>query len=509
MPHRLPSFWIKAMLLVGLVAAADALVLETRPGAGFGVFALATLAALALTNPAARTNRLALAALVPATFFGVLQIERATLLGLLLFAVALAVAALAPRAKGAEDAARWAARLIAAGFKAVIGPYWDLRTLLKARARGRRLRFTAVVMAAVLPVLGGALFLWLFGVANPVISASLALLRLPEPDVGRVVFWGAAAGAVWAVLRPRGLRWRGLRISTGGPVGPTVTAGSVAVSLVVFNAIFALQNGLDIVFLWRGAALPQGVTFAEYAHRGAYPLIATALLAGLFVLVFLRPGTPGAEAPLVRRLVVVWVAQNVFLVASTALRTLDYIDAYSLTRMRVAALIWMALVALGLVLICWRLIFRRSASWLINANVLAAGVVLAACSVVDLGAAAAAWNIRHAREVGGRGAGLDLDYLATLDGAALVSLAELQRRPLEPGLRRRADCVLRREILDASRSQSDWREWRWRDARRLARVEEILGPSPNPAAAARQACDRPAAASVAAPVLTPPPGAGT
>ena len=84
------------------------------------------------------------------------------------------------------------------------------------------------------------------------------------------------------------------------------------------------------------------MTLAGYAHRGAYPLIATALLAGLFVLVTLRPGSDTVRIPLIRRMVVLWVAQNVFLVASSILRTRDYIDAYSLTRLRVAALAWMA-----------------------------------------------------------------------------------------------------------------------------------------------------------------------
>ena len=116
---------------------------------------------------------------------------------------------------------------------------------------------------------------------------------------------------------------------------------------------------------------PISVTLAAYAHRGAYPLIATALLAGVFVLVTLRPGSDTAAVPLIRRLVVLWVGQNVFLVASSILRTLDYVDAYSLTRLRVAALLWMALVAVGLSLILWRMLSGKSATWLINANALA------------------------------------------------------------------------------------------------------------------------------------------
>ena len=119
------------------------------------------------------------------------------------------------------------------------------------------------------------------------------------------------------------------------------------------------------------------MTLADYAHRGAYPLIATALLAGLFVLVTLRPGSADrrarARSACWSRS---WIAQNLLLVASTMLRTFDYIEAYSLTRLRIAALIWMGLVAVGLVLICYRLLRGKSGAWLINANMLAALLVL-------------------------------------------------------------------------------------------------------------------------------------
>ena len=55
-------------------------------------------------------------------------------------------------------------------------------------------------------------------------------------------------------------------------------------SLILFNALFAVQTVLDLIYLWGGASLPDGMSHAEYAHRGAYPLVATALLAAAFVL---------------------------------------------------------------------------------------------------------------------------------------------------------------------------------------------------------------------------------
>lgn len=479
MRARRLSFWIKVALAVALVAVADVLLFDADGvGLNLGLFSLGLVAALTLVNPSIRRHRLAWLALGAATLLALLQIERATFVGWMLFALAVAVAALAPRAPAGDDGWRWLQRLIVGGLKALIGPLADLRDLLKARARGGPVRVTLMIAGAVLPLVGGVVFISLFAAANPVIGEALGKVHLGELDIGRLIFWAMVGLIVWAVLRPRGLR---RTLKTPGLDGdlnlPGLTTGSILASLVVFNLIFAVQNGLDVAFLWSGAGLPEGVTFADYAHRGAYPLIATALLAGLFVLVFLRPGSATAASHPVRVLVTVWVAQNLFLVASTALRTMDYVEVYSLTRLRIAALLWMALVATGLILITWRLLRAKSAGWLINANLLAAGAVLVICSVVDLGAIAAAWNVRHARDVGGKGVALDLCYMRRLSGSAVISLAELERRPLPADLRSRAE-VVRRELADDMLERNgDWRGWRFRDARRLSRLHSLGVPA--------------------------------
>lgn len=480
MRARRLSFWIKVGLLAAVIAAGDVLLFDVDGiGLNLGLFSLALVVALGIANPAVRRHRLPRIALVAAALLAVLQIEWATFTGWLLFSVAMAVAALAPRAPAGEDGWRWFQRLIFGGLKALAGPLLDLRDVLKARARRRPVGFALMVAGAVLPVVGGLVFASLFIAANPVIDAALTAVRVPQLDLPRLVFWGMVALITWAVLRPRGLR-RAVR--TPGLEGdlsiPEVTTGSIVASLVVFNAIFAVQNGLDIAFLWSGARLPDSVTFADYAHRGAYPLVVTALLAGLFVLVFLRPGSVTANSHPVRVLVTIWVVQNIFLVASTALRTIDYIEAYSLTRLRIAALLWMGLVAVGLILLTWRLLRAKSSGWLINANLVAAGVVVIFCSVVDLGAVTAAWNVRHAREVGGRGVGLDDAYLASLGGSAIVSLAELEVRTTDPVLKARAEHA-RAHAMEWV-APGDWRGWNWRAARRLARVEALLAQPSSP-----------------------------
>ncbi len=237
----------------------------------------------------------------------------------------------------------------------------------------------------VVPVLGTVLFLALFAAANPLIENFFLRFNLaPSAEmIGRFIFAGLVFLAVWSLLRPsrNSLSVGDAKApSAAGHALPGITPASVTLSLIAFNLAFAVQNGLDLAFLWSGAPLPGDLTLAGYAHRGAYPLIATALLAGLFVLVTLRPGSETARSRGVKLLVTLWIAQNLLLVASTMYRTLDYIEAYSLTVLRISALIWMGLVAVGLILICFRLLRGKSGAWLINANMLVALLVLGACT---------------------------------------------------------------------------------------------------------------------------------
>ncbi|SFI79062.1 DUF4173 domain-containing protein [Caulobacter sp. UNC279MFTsu5.1] len=497
------SFALKVSAALALAAVADQLFWGHDIGATLGGFALLLTLAAAALHPAVRRDRKAGLALAFAAVLALVLAWAPSPLAWILFWAALSLAVLLPRTARFDDAWRWSQRLVAQAAVGLAGPWLDLGRARKAGRSTRGWTWRGIAPLLALPVAGGAIFLALFAAANPVIGRALSALRFPDAGADlfwRALFWLAAGTLAWGVLRPR--RRRALPAGKTRPAAALagVSVASMTLSLIVFNALFALQNGLDAVILWGGAGPPAGLTLAEYAHRGAYPLIATALLAGLFVLVALDPRRPTAEVPLIRVLVVAWVAQNLFLVASSILRTVDYVQAYSLTRLRIAALVWMGLVALGLVLICWRMLRGKSGAWLINANATAAVLVLVAASVVDLGAVAAAWNVRHARDVGGRGPELDVCYLERLGPSALVSLVEAERRSTSPELTDRVAWVRERALIDLRAQQGDWRAWTARDALRLARVEALERQRPlvRSAPAYQRECD-------GRPVAPPPP----
>lgn len=470
-----PTFRLKVLALVAVVAVADLLFVWHEPGTTLGLFCLAWLGGLALVRPDVLRDRRGRWALAASLFFALVLCDRPGVLAWCLFGLSVSIAALSPRVRAGEPAFAWAQRLFVHGVVGLVGPMLDLMRLSRLNRR-KGLTGLAIATRLVLPVGGGLLFLALFAAANPLISNALDGLFqgwLSARSIGRAVFWGFVAVLVATSLRPRWKRTLA-PLPERAPGRPSAArTQSIVWSLVVFNAVFALQNGLDIAFLWSGAPLPGDVTLADYAHRGAYALIFTALLAGLFVLVALQPNAETARHPLVRRLVVAWIAQNMLLVASSILRTADYIEVYSLTRLRIAALIWMGLVAVGLGLIVWRMLRGKSAHWLIDANVGVALSVLSIVSVVDLGAFAAAWNVRHAREAGGRGVELDIGYLRDLGPPALVSIAELELASDDRVFRDRLAAAREEIVCGMWRDRGEWRGWIWRDQRRLDRVQSM------------------------------------
>ena len=484
MPRRRFTFTAKQVGTMLLVVLADILVFGPWRTPAVGIFALGWAGVVLATVPHARRGG-ALVAGVVALLLGGVLLDDPSVLGWISFWIALALTALLARRRF-DDASRWAERLVMHGLLGLAAPLRDARTLSKIK-RGDRPSLRAILATIALPLIGSASFLALFAGANPLIGDAFAAAALPDGTTMllHAVIWAGAILCVWPSVRPFPAALGFGRPSDIGRSLPHVPAGTLSLSLLCFNIVFGLQNVLDIVFLWSGAPLPGTVTLADYAHRGAYTLIATASLAGLFVLIALRPDSEAARSRPVRRLLILWIAQNVLLVASSALRLMDYIAAYSLTVPRISALAWMGLVAVGLVLVCWRLLANRSAAWLINTNAAAAALVLLAASAVDLGTVAARWNVRHARAE----RDLDLCYLHALGASALLPLMELEQRVAGDALRDRVAFVRDAALQDALARQAEPITASLRNARRIDAAVAALEAHPRRIQAGPRGCD--------------------
>jgi len=483
--------WL-AIVVLALVAWADYLFYEASLGWSAGLFLLALVAAMALRYR--RAMRRPMTALLAAALVGLaaaMMIHPGALE--IVLAVMLAAALPLTARHGWTHRVRdWTWRMTHAVTFSLAQPITDYIVTWRWRVRHgrRRLGLTGHLGRWIPPVLLAAVFVMLFRAANPIIEYWLGeagqhvrhwIGNFTEyvPAL-RALLWLVTAWVVWSLMRMRLMVWLPSAQQVKGQVQSSLALGQdtpadehepafrpaeqpmVVRSLVLFNLIFAVQLVLDVVYLWQDGQLPDGLTPAEYAHRGAYPLLASALLAGAFVIGAFRDGAPAEHSRAARALVFLWLAQNVWMLVS-ALRRLDlYVDVFSLTRLRVAAAIWMAVVALGLVWLIVRLARRRSNAWLIRVNVATAAMVCYACCFVNFDGAIAWFNVRHSRAIAGSRADavqLDISYLRQLGYEAAPALRWYAQHSPNADLGRAAGKLADEFAVEIESHTADWRGW--------------------------------------------------
>ncbi len=467
-PMRLVPFKLVATL--ALAALADWLLYDQLPGISAVMFAVALVMCSLLVNwPTADRSR-TLAAILVAVAGMIPAIEYLDTLSILLLAFAIGLA-LAILSHPKLDSVRQGVRALRELF--VVAPF---RLARDAFAMFSLPAFASGLAAWIVPVLLSCVFVMLFVAANPLIENSLRWINLSriaeQLSVPRILFWLVALSFIWPFVH---IRWKK---SAAAPTPVLkdlprefLSAATILRSLILFNLLFTVQTILDAIYLWGNVALPTGITYATYAHRGAYPLIVTALLAAGFVLVAMRPGGAAEQSKVIRPLVYLWVAQNVMLVISSILRLDVYVQIYFLTQWRVAAFIWMLLVAAGLLLIVARIALGRSNEWLVRTNLITLTATLYVCALVNFTAIIADYNVNHSREVSGQGINLDLGYLRSLGPQALPALDRLGRS--DPSLVSHRNCLVER----FRRESAAWRTWSFRNARLQRYLDSLQAAS--------------------------------
>ena len=459
---------IKPMVALGLVILADWLFYNEYIGISAAIFAAALACGSVFVNFAkldrkriATAGIFVLASLVPA-------IEEFNTLSLAFMAAALGVGLSLTTNRHLDSVGQQASALCELYLIAPFRLLRDSIGVFNLLAAGFTLWF--------IPVILGSIFVFLFASANPLIAKWISVLNPGDTSsyvsVSRILFWVTISSMIWPFIK---VWWRRKPEATPDPaeivpqeqeaISPGIDlfgAATILRSLILFNLLFAVQTVLDIAYLWGNATLPADIGYAEYAHRGAYPLIVTALLAAGFVLAAMRPGGPAEQSKVIRPLVYLWVGQNVLLVASSILRLDLYVQIYLLTWWRVAAFIWKQLVAFGLLLIVARIALNRSNEWLIRANGIVLAATLYVCSLVNFSAVIADYNVDHSREVAGKGIQVDMNYLLHLGPQALPAIDRaIQLRGADPALVSRRDSLVEQQRND----MASWRAWGFRSWR--------------------------------------------
>jgi len=447
-----------AIALVALIALGDILMWGVTPGLSLAVFGVAVFMFAALLWPhdiapqrLAVSAGVALLALLPLA-------ELVQPLSLLFFFGGLPVALSLLAGRRPFGALRYWWR----------GPVFSGASLLQIarnpvpKIDARPLQKVALTWA--LPVGVGLIFASLLVQANPVLelwAVSLPSMNVQLPSLERMLFWSGLAILLWPALclvqfAPKLSPDPGPDVFGPRRIPVVINAGSILRSLVIFNLLFVVQNIMDVAVLLGGAGLPEGMSYAEYAHRGAYPLVALALLSGGFALLA-RPFI--TAAPVLKTLLVIWVVQTVWLTLSSVARLEMYVDVYGLTRLRIAAAIWMCLVASGLGLILWQILKGLPNLWMIK-RTCALGVCALYISCFTSFDATIGWYNLNRAVIADRG------YLCDLSEDAIPAILRYSGQSLKT--------FCRDQYAHIKLSHpDDWREWGFRNARTRRSVAEI------------------------------------
>lgn len=97
--------------------------------------------------------------------------------------------------------------------------------------------------------------------------------------------------------------------------------------------------------------------------------------------------------PLVRVLMMLWLGQTLALVFASVWRLDLYVDAFGLTRLRLAAYIWMALVVAGLLIAVFQIWRDKPAAWMVQRSGALGAATLYLCAFVSFDGAIARHNL--------------------------------------------------------------------------------------------------------------------
>ena len=232
--------------------------------------------------------------------------------------------------------------------------------------------------------------------------------------------------------------------------------------VVLLDALFAVFVSVQATYLFGGRDTLQasGLTYADYARRGFFELLAVAMTVGCLVLAmeaFIRGRSRGYVAA-----TVVLIVLTLVVLASAFLRLRLYQDAYGWTELRfyvLAAIIWLAIGAAA----AMAAILLQLTRWLPHVLVILSIAFGLAFNVIGPARFIAEQNIARLAD-GSLPAdayeGLDLFYLSTLGDDAMLVIAE-RYGTLPASARDDARTVLgyRATEIALDPAADDWQAW--------------------------------------------------
>ena len=261
-----------------------------------------------------------------------------------------------------------------------------------------------------------------------------------------------------------------------GALGST----EAATVLVAVDALFAAFVVLQLAYLFGGrdTLAVAGMTYADYARRGFFELVAVAVLAGTLVVCLDLAVRWRSRAQLAAGVALLALTGVVLVSALVRLRL--YQDAYGWTELRFVVLVAIGWLALALGLTAWLVATRRT-RWTLHVLGILVLATVAGMNVVGPQSFVADRNLERALDpslvpAGGR-SGLDRAYLASLGDEAIPAVvASYDRLPAADRLG--LDGFLRRRAADlrADPTLQGWPSFNLTRERARAALAAWVGP---------------------------------
>ena len=367
-------------------------------------------------------------------------------------------------------------------------------SLLKKRRAGE-LRLDIALGAIITAGIFGAIFT----VANPIFERLLDRIfrdffhyfdfLLPSPT--RILLWllvgVCAAGLASPVLSRFRFQFAEDDLdSAPSPLPFTGSIGSVALGVLFgANLIFLLNNALDTVYLWGEARPPSGISFSDFARRGAgwltFALFLSTVLIGVSTC---RSALLSKQSRWIRRLSFLWIAQDIFLAVGVYRRIGLYVGFNGLTPMRILGIWGTTAVAAALLVMAVKIHREKNLVWLLRqfAVVFIAGMTLYAAFPDQL--ACARFNADQALNGNIRPLVWLFEQDITAEGSS--ALVPLLHHP-DPVVARGVSAILADRLSTCEKSRNEnWRKFQASSEAAFATLDP-LRPGLIPDSSAREA----------------------
>jgi len=462
----------------------DFLLWGHHPGINLGLFTALLGLVVWLVNPPTRRGSIALILLLASAVQSVIELCFTNVVCLGVFALAVVAETYYPGLSGLW--VRWSVALFAAlsapfRWVGLLLAWAEMRLLSRYREGGGSISGSQLILSVIPAALITIVFAILLGAGNAVFAEMFARIArifpeyLREISVARTLlwlFWLLVGVAFFWPLQSTALSRFWVRtIPHLERSNALLALWQSALVLVAVNGLFFTANTIDVIYLWADAKLPGGVTASQFVHSGVYALIAATVLAAALLAVIFQQQPAVASSRWLRGLAVLWIAQNIVLIAGVFRRLVLYVDAYQLSELRVYAGCFLLLVSTGFVLLARHVWLGTSLEKLIFRNCLATLALFFGMQFCDVGTWVANWNV--ARWEASPGRELDVKYLVQLGPRGWPALLRVAQHPQHSIVTEQALEAVRKirakEMVDGTT-----RNWRSLQARHEQRAAQLL-----------------------------------